>query len=198
MPWDKKLKFEDIEKIFLEEIKHLSSEKELLEYKHKPAIKRVNLQLAYNSILLTQLKNGSRISEAVDGILKFKEDKKREQKIRARKRKKRITDKKTGEIKIVGRDVDRWIIIPTKVKFNFLDGLNGKTFEQVRGGACLFAFNHHKINTHSLRYAFISWAGRNGKPAQHISKMIRHTNIGQILSYIREDEADDMLREMVK
>lgn len=203
MSWDKKLDYRKTEKTFIGDLKNLDKERDYCVIKGKPVPRNVKLHLTYVSILLTQIRNGARISEAVDGIIKFTEDKNRIQKIRARKRKKKVKvldkdEKWTGEYKIVGRDVDRLIVIPKEVKVRYLDGLQGKIFEQVRNGACLYMFNHYKANTHSLRYSFILEQTRLGKPVQYITKMIRHTNIGQIMSYINEEEADKLLVEFAK
>lgn len=200
--WDKKIDFDKTEKLFQTEIKHLLNEKENCEWKKIPVPKHVGLHLAYDSILLTQLVNGARISEAVEGIFKFKEDGERVQKVRARKRKKKVKvlgkdDKWIGEFKIVGRDIDRTIKIHKDVKVKYLKTLDGKTFEQVRNGVCLFMFNHHHANTHSLRYSFILKRSTD-TPPQTITKMIRHTNLGQIMSYINEEEADKLLVDSIR
>jgi len=198
MTWDKRLNYDEYEKIIGNEIKTLKRDKEYYELKKKPIPHDIQLHLAYNCILLTQLMNGSRISEAVEAILNFKEDSNREQKIRARKRKREKRDKKTGEMKVIGHDVLVLVVIPTEVKRQHLNGLNGKSAKQVQNGTALFALNHYKINSHSLRYAWISKMGKLGKPAHLISKAIRHTNVSMIEHYTQEDEADDMKREFVK
>jgi len=209
MPWDRNLKFEEIDKILKKEIKILATEKELNEMKGKPLLQRINLYLAYNSILFTQLQNGARISETIDAIMKFKADAKRKQMVRARKRKHKekvkdengkvkLDEKGNPITKIVGRDVDRLMLIPKEIKASFIDGIDGKTPKQIQNGVGLFALNHHNINTHSLRYAFISHYGfKEGVPAHLISKFIKHTNINTILNYTREQEADDTFEELI-
>lgn len=181
--WDKKLNLEEWDKIFMKEIKDFEIVREYNELKSKAVLKRTKLGLIYNSILLTQLWNGARISEAVEAIIKFKNNKNREQLIRARKRK----DKKERKIKI-----------PKSVKISNLLGLEDKTEKQLRTGSTLWAFNHHKINTHSLRYAWVAYMGLKKVPANIVSGMMRHTNVGMIARYTREDQADDMLMEMIK
>lgn len=197
------LDYDKTEKLFKDEIKHLLNEKENCEWKKIPVPKHVGLHLAYDSILLTQLVNGARISEAVDGILRFKENSERIQQVPARKRKKKVKvldkdGKETGEIKVVGRDVDRAIKIQKDVKVKYLKFLDGKTFEQIRNGVCLFMFNHHGANTHSLRYAWVSKQSKDEVPANITSSYMRHTNVGMIARYTRNSDADEYFDKKIK
>lgn len=203
MTWNKRIKYDEWNKIIRNEINVLQKEKQLCELKHKPVPKMVSIHLAYNSIMLTQLENGVRISEAVETILKYVVDNKREQKVKARKRKKKVKvkdndGKETGEFKIVGSDVLVLIIIPSFIKKHYLDGINKKTPKQIKNGVCLYAINHYKINTHSLRYSWIAKMGEKKVPSHLISKAIRHTNIQTIDEYTDENQADDIKRSFVK
>jgi len=106
MSWDKRLDFDEWDQKFKNDLRNLAKEKEYYELKKRPVPATVLKRLLYTSILLTQLENGSRISEAVESVLDFKESSERIQKIRARKRKK----------KNKGKDVDVLIKIPSVVK----------------------------------------------------------------------------------
>ena len=196
--WDKRLDFDEWRKKLEKELKELRKEKEYWQMKAKPMPQKYGRQLAYNSILLTQLLNGSRISEAVEACITFLKTEDREQKINTRKRKKRSKNKETGEIKTMGHDTKVVIIIPNTIKKHYLEYIKNKTIEEITDAVILFAINHHKINTHSLRYAWIAKMGELGKPANLISKAIRHTNIQTIEKYTREAQADDMKRDFVK
>jgi len=193
MGWDKKLDFDEVEQTLKKEIKGLVKEKEYCEFKKKPLGKRNALRLAYNSILYVQLWNGSRISEAIDAVLKFrqanasgkKENRRNNREIYVATKKRR--SKKT----------DRLVIIPTLIKVHYLDGLDNKTPKQIQNGVSLFALNHYGWNTHSLRYAFFSKGAKNGIPANILAKMVRHSNVGTIAAYTRKEQADDTLKEFV-
>lgn len=234
MGWDKNLNFDEVEKLLKDEIIGLVNEKKFMEWKEKPITRNINLHLSYNSILYIQLHNGARISETIEGIIKFMDDGKREQRVKTKKRIKRIKNDKQkafellntlkdtlGEelvekikkvqkehtlntlnndkdIIVQGRAADRLIIIKKDIKKDYLNILKGRTPKQIQNGVCLFALNHHKINTHSLRYAFINQAGRDKIPSNIISSAIRHSSTETITNYTREQAGDDLIREMNK
>lgn len=181
--WDRNLKYEDWEKKLEDEIRALKIEKEFYALKGLERT-RTSLHLAYNAILLAQLVNGSRISEAVQAIIQFAADKKREQRVDARKRR---AHKKA-----------RIFIVPKTVKAGFFDVLKGRTEKQITNGVMQFALNHHRINTHSLRYAFVSYQNRKGTPATVTAGIMRHSNVSMIEHNSRDQEADDLFREMLK
>jgi site-specific recombinase XerD len=186
MNWDKRVNFDEWDQRFKKDLQNMAKEKEYHELKKKPVSTTILRHLFYTSILITQIENGSRISEAVEAILSFKNDGERIQKIRARKRKKLNK----------GKNVDVLIKIPSAVKKQYLT--LDYPFETVLNGVKMFAERYYKINTHSLRYSWIAKMGREGIPTNLISKAIRHTNIQTIENYTAEDEADIMKMNFVK
>jgi len=186
MSWDKRLNFDEWDQRFKKDLRDLSKEREYYMLKGKPVPITIMTRLLYTSILLTQLENGSRISEAVEAILNFKANSERIQKIRARKRKKLSK----------GKDVDVLIKIPSAVKKQYLD--LDYPFDKTLNGVKIFAVRYYKINTHSLRYSWIAKMGREGVPTNLISKAIRHTNIQTIENYTAEDEADAIKMNFIK
>ena len=84
------------------------------------------------------------------------------------------------------------------IKKHYLDGISDISLLQLINRAKLYAINHYKINTHSLRFSYIAKRGREKVPANIISKAIRHTNISMIERYTAEDEADNFKRSWVK
>lgn len=181
--WDKYLQYEEWLKKFETEIKALAVEKEYYALKGLNR-SRARLQLAYSSILLCQLVNGSRISEAVQAVMQFATDKKREQYVAAKKRR--------------AHKKDRLVIIPRVVRAAYLDVLKNKTERQIINSVVHFAHNHWHINTHSLRYSFVSFQNRNKTPATVTAGILRHTNVNMIEKYGRDAEADDFFKRMVK
>ena len=186
MSWDKRLDFDEWDQKFRKDLRDLTKEKGYYELKKRPVPITVLRRFLYISILITQLENGSRISEAVEAVLNFKANNERIQKIRARKRKKNNK----------GKDVDVLIKIPSVVKKQNLD--LEYPFETVLNSVKMFANRYYQINTHSLRYSWIAKMGREGIPTNLISKAIRHTNIQTIENYTAEDEADIMKINFVK
>ena len=186
MSWDKRISFDEWDQRFKNDLRDLAKEKEYYELKKKPVPATVLKRLLYISILLTQIENGSRISESVESVLFFRNNSERIQKIRARKRKKLNK----------GKDVDVLIKIPTVIKKQYIE--TNQTFSEILNGVKMFAERYYKINTHSLRYSWIAKMGREGIPTNLISKAIRHTNIQTIENYTAEDEADLMKMNFVK
>lgn len=232
MGWDRNLDFDETAKLLKNEIVDLVDDKEHLERKGKSVIKKIKLHIAYDSILYIQLHNGSRISETIEGIIKFIDNGKPEQRVKTRKRiKKKKTDAEKAlqlmesfesalgeelvdKIKKVmrensknddkqktttqGKAADRLIIIKKDIKKEYFDIIRDRTPKQIQNGVCIFALNHHKINTHSLRYAFINHAGKGKTPANIITSAIRHSSLETISNYTREQAGDDLIREMNK
>jgi len=186
MSWDKRINFDEWDQRFKNDLRDLAKEKEYNELKKRPVPATVLKRLLYISILLTQIENGSRISEAVEAVFGFRNSSERIQKVRARKRKKNNK----------GKDVDVLIKIPAAVKKQYLD--LDYPFETALNGVKMFAVRYYKINTHSLRYSWIAKMGREGVPTNLISKAIRHTNIQTIENYTAEDEADMIKMNFVK
>jgi len=186
MSWDKRLNFDEWDQKFKNDVRNLAKEKEYYELKKRPVPVTVLKRLLYTSILLTQIENGSRISESVEAVLNFKDNSERIQKVRARKRKKNNK----------GKDVDVLIKIPSAVKKQYLE--LDYPLETALNGVKMFTKRYYKINTHSHRYSWIARMGREGMPTNLISKAIRHTNIQTIENYTAEDEADIMKMNFVK
>jgi len=186
MSWDKRLDFDEWDQRFKNDMRNHAKEKEYNELKKRPVPATVLKRLLYTSILLTQIENGSRISEAVEAVLNFKDNSERVQKVRARKRKKNNK----------GKDVDVLIKIPSAVKKQYL--MLDYPFEKTLNGVKMFAVRYYKTNTHSLRYSWIAKMGREGVPTNLISKAIRHTNIQTIENYTAEDEADMIKMDFIK
>lgn len=130
--------------------------------------------------MLIQLTNGSRVSETVDAWNEFLVTGERNLKVRVRKRWK--TDKTTGEqIQLLEK---RNIIIPSVIE--------QKGLSRTVGAVKVFAFKRG-LNTHSLRYAFISHLGEIGTAPQIIAKITGHKTLDYILHYTQQKVADELL-----
>lgn len=191
MSWDQKLDFDTYEKKFSEDLKQLYLFKEYKQLKNESTT-TIEKCILYVSILYTQLLNGCRISEACDAIIQFAIDNNREQNIRARKR------TKNGK----GEEAQVLIIIPKSIKrLNISlnqDKINHEEIEEIENRVKCYARDHYHINTHSLRYSWIAKMGRDGVPANLISKAIRHSSIQTIMNYTSEDQADGIKRKFIE
>jgi integrase len=137
----------------------------------------------YLIIALVQLRNGSRISEAIRAFKEWIRTSKSELYVRVSKKK---------------RHEDRLMIIPEEILqyrllcIDLLD-LSDKTLrERVRATL----YYHLKINTHSLRYAFITHLLRSGVNPAIVSKIVRHSRLDTLMSYVQVKESESVLRKM--
>ena len=130
---------------------------------------RAMKRLAFLSVLLVQLRNGSRISEALDGVRLWADTGKVELEVRVRKtvlKKNMVGD---WEKKAKKRD----IVIPKELdrldKAKIKGVIDGVSSEKVS----VFAIQVFKWNSHSLRYAFVSYLSKKGVAPQLIAKITR-------------------------
>lgn len=161
MTWDKGLDFEKTYKILLKDYNEESN----LRRKTKIAI------------LLTQLRNGSRVSEAIDAIRIFKETGERVVEVRVRKKR--------------GKEIFRKMIIPNEIKKTHIVDLPSKH------SVSMFALRRYRFNTHSLRYSFITYLAQRGVSPQIIAKITGHSRLDMLLDYTQEKIADKVLIDLI-
>jgi integrase len=141
---------------------------------------RSNRRYTYTAILYTQLLNGSRISEAVRAIMDFVKTGKRELRVRLSKRKKE-ENRLIIVPEIIDRDRCRWIC----------DLEEDKIVDRVK----TFCRDRYHINTHSLRYAFITHLLKKNINPLIIAKITKHSKL-DFTTYM--EEAEKILRDSVK
>ncbi|AEF96634.1 tyrosine-type recombinase/integrase [Methanotorris igneus] len=180
--WDLGLKYHETKDKLIKEIENLKN-KEIL---YKNDIKR----LAYLIILLTQLRNGCRIGEAITAIVGFCSN----------------IDRINWEYPIIAVKVEkrkdnhfREIILPKYIKKhdleiikNFILNLKDeyekeenkeKAHKKIISKISMWAKRNLGINTHSLRYAYITYKAEKQRPAQIIAKITGHKNLDMIVDY---------------
>lgn len=132
----------------------------------------------YDSILLIQLRNGSRVSEAVRAYMEYLKTKKTEVEVL-------VSKKKKAE--------KRLMIIPEVALCEELLLVDErKLVDRVKH----YCINTYKINTHSLRYAFITYLLKQGVNPAIISKITKHSKLDFILTYTQEKISEEVLRNM--
>ncbi len=174
--WDYSLDYDKTYKLLVAELK---------EARKKNGIKNIK-RLRNIIVLLTQLRNGSRIGEAISFIKIVANDFKRECYITVEKRKK--------------SDVKRLMILPDEITKNDIlkiAGFLNEDKEVLRKRVLAFAKKNYGFNTHSLRYAFITYYSKKGISPQVIAKMTKHAKLDYIIRYVEEMEAEDLLRRGV-
>lgn len=125
------------------------------------------------AILLIQLRNGLRITEAIEAMQKFSETGEREVEVQVKKKKKEELRKA-----IIPEFIERAEKIPT------------------RDAVIKFAERTYGFNTHSLRYAFITHLAEKGVSPQLIAKITKHSKLDMLLEYTQEKKAEKLLREL--
>jgi len=144
---------------------------------------KTDKEYAYAAILLTQLLNGSRVSEAVDAVLAFARSGERRVKVRVRKRK---------------EESERLMVVPERVELRRVAWLVDEEPRLLVRRVKMYALNKLRVNTHSLRYAFITHLARRGISAQIIAKITGHRRLDYILHYTQRVEAEKLLEKIVE
>lgn len=179
MGWDQGLDYEKTYKLLL---------KDLEEAKKKVGPRALKRRL-YLTILLTQLRNGSRIGEAIDFIYNITKDFRREALVRVEKRK---------------DNHERLMVLPKEITKNDILVIKGHLDEELKAHGkrglvtkiSTWVKNTYGFNTHSLRYAFVSYLAKKGYPPQLIAKITGHRRLDYILHYTQEKVAKKILREL--
>jgi len=158
------------------------------EYAYSTLLRRIqsaknNKTKCYFIIALIQLRNGSRISEAIRAFKEWVKSNKTELYVSVSKKKK---------------PEERLMIIPNEIEslrllcIDLLEVSDKRLRERVRA----VLYKYFKWNTHSLRYAFITYLLKNNINVAIVSKLIKHSRLDTLLHYIQVKEAERVLREI--
>jgi len=142
-------------------------------------------RLLYLVVLYTQLMNGSRVSEASEAVLIWLKLSVREIKVKVRKRK---------------DNYERLIIIPREIidLKQILEDFKNVDVKTLTKRVKVFACRTLNINTHALRYAWITYMSKEKKlKPQEIAKLTGHKKLDYIMHYVEAKEVEDILREML-
>ena len=168
--WDKGLDYDSFIKVLL---KAREEARRRRTRRHRKALRNIN-------ILLVQLTNGLRVSEAIDCYSKFLETGEREIPVRVAKSKNRF----------------RMCLIPS-----FIDGLDVELTRDLKPTTTTvlgsYAIRKFKANTHSLRYAFINKMLKEGLDPATVAKIVGHRKLDTILTYIQEKRAKEELEKHI-
>jgi integrase len=187
--WDKGLDFDNIYRLFERDIEKIR-EKLNNGIIYKKDIK----SLAYLTIALFQLRNGCRIGEAIEGMIlicknnnNLNWNKPIEVRVKVEKTKKTVSYRDMVLPSIIKReDIEL-------IRSVILDLENAK---KPRMRIYTWLKNHYGINTHSLRYAFITKFAEMNTSPQLIAKMTGHVNLNHLITYTQEKTANRMLRDL--
>lgn len=136
---------------------------------------------AYDIILLTQLRNGSRLGETIKFLKLVVETKKKEAYIKVEKRK---------------DGYERLMVLPEEIKLRDALRVGYILKEATVGRVSTYCKYTYGFNTHSLRYAFISYLCKKGVAPQLIAKITGHKTLDYILYYTQQTKAEELLKDL--
>ncbi|NJE60519.1 integrase [Thermococcus sp. 21S7] len=176
MGWDMGIDYESTYKLLLRDLK---------ETREKSGVKALQRRM-YLVILLTQLRNGSRIGEAIEFISKVSRDYSRDALIKVEKRK---------------DGYQRLMVLPCEIKKADLLIIRALLDDELqkygKKGLVIkistWVKRTYGFNTHSLRYAFVSYLAQKKYPPQLIAKITGHKRLDYILHYTQEKAAQELL-----
>jgi integrase len=166
--WDKGVDFETAYAMLLRKIGSVKS----------------NKTRCYFMIALIQLRNGSRISEAIRAFKEWVRSSKTEIHVKVSKKK---------------REELRLMIIPSEIahyRLLCIDLLEVSD-KALRNRVLATLYYYFKINTHSLRYAFITYLLRNNVNPAIVSRIVKHSRLDTLLHYVQVKESERVLRDLV-
>jgi len=147
-------------------------------------------EYTYLAALYIQLRNGCRVSEAARALLVFAKTGSRKLRVPVSKRKDKL---------------ERLVLIPSNVEYRRVSWLaeefKRKPLERATKVLAtrvkVFSQRVLGINTHSLRYAFITYLASQGVAPQLIAKITGHARLDYILHYTQRLAAEDLLEKLV-
>jgi len=176
--WDKGLDYFEAKQLLLDKLNFYRNK--------KPLYQKDKTAYTYLTIGLIQLRNGCRVGEAVEALLKMIQTGRRDARVKVEKRKdnsKRLivlpNEITPNDLKIVKEIVEDW---------------EEKSTRRIANNISKWFLANLNINTHSLRYAFISHLGKKGVPAQLITHITGHATMDMIMKYTQAKIAEDILR----
>jgi site-specific recombinase XerD len=169
MGWDKGLDFKETLKRLLAFKKWVRSSPEMTETRR--------LQLRNVNILLLALLNGLRISEAIECYYRWLEN----------------PSAKEYVVKVAKSKKEKYRVCVAEG----LDSVDHRLTKDLKRPAPnnieSWTIQHFKFNTHSLRYAFINYMLQQGYDPATVSRIIAHSKLETLLSYIQEKRAKEAL-----
>jgi len=138
----------------------------------------------YDAILLIQLRNGLRISEAVRAFLQFLKTKSVEVEVQLSKKRRPET-----RLAVIPRELLDVNLAECRSLLEEDERVLSKRMRR-------YCIETYGFNTHSLRYAFITYLLRQGVNPSIVAKITRHSKLDFILRYTQERIAEQVLREM--
>ena len=154
--------------------------KQILDHYYKA---KTDTQKGYDVILLTQLRNGARVSESIEFLQNITKSPKvfaTQGEVRVRKCKKYKV-----RLMVLPEELHNEKKQLLRLHYIFANATNDKVYH--------YAKKTYGFNTHSLRYAFISYLAKLGVQPQLIAKITQHSKLDMILNYTSQITANQIL-----
>lgn len=203
--FDRNVVFTRIKKKLTREYKQVSKHYKELDPTERYYSSRSNKdlnKLTYLLISMIQLRNGSRISEAVDAIYLLLNNEHLDEKVIVKIAKSKAVKYKreTGE-KYITKTRYRKMTFPigwigeSRLK-SIKKHLTEITKVRLKKRVLDYLLKNFNCNTHSLRYSFINFMlYTKQKEIGLIAKIIGHSNLNQLVRYTQNIEADKIMDE---
>ena len=135
----------------------------------------------YLIIALIQLRNGSRISESIRAFKEWIRSNRTEIYVKVSKKKKEET---------------RLMIIPNEIIHYRLHCVDLIDINDIvlRDRVRATLYYYFKLNTHSLRYAFITYLLKSNVNPAIVSKIVKHSRLDTLLKYVQVKESERILK----
>jgi len=179
--WDKGV---DYETMYLRIVRHMKSPVAQRRPPGRGKKKKRFALACYDAILLIQLKNASRVSEAVRAFREYLVTKKTELEVQVSKKRRKELRKM-----IIPREVQE---MDCSICLDMLDVSEKQIIDNVKH----YSKKQYDVNTHTLRYSTITYLLKQGVNPSIVAKITRHSKLDFILRYTQEKAADEILRSM--
>lgn len=141
---------------------------------------------------ITQLKNGSRAGESVYAIVKWAETGEEILSVPIEKRKNAY--RQMNMPKICKKDLREKYLQWFKEKN--VSTNDPQSIKKLTKQYKVAMITQHKINTHSLRYCFVTYMLNQGVESALISKVIGHASTQHLIKYVQERKANEILNKI--
>lgn len=203
--FDRNVSFKKMKKKLIREFKNIGDDyKEISEndrYFKTKCEKALNKQI-YLLISMIQLRNGSRISEAVEAVYNFLKNNDLSEKaiVKIAKSKSIKYKRETGEQYTTKTRFRKMTFPASWVEIENFDNIKNQIINikknKLRKRVLDYLLKRFKCNTHSLRYSFINYMlYEQKKEIGLIAKMIGHSNLNQLVRYTQNLEIDKLMDE---
>lgn len=137
----------------------------------------------YDAVLLLQLRNGMRISEAVRAFKQFLSTRRLEFEVQ-------LSKKRRPETRLVV--VPQEVVDVSRECYHLLDVDDRVLVSRLK----TYCRDRHGVNTHTLRYAYITFLLRSGVSPSIVARIVGHSRLDHILTYTQRKTSEEVLRSV--